>query len=219
MKKIFVFMAVSIFVLVISNNPGSGASFCKQEFELLAVGNDVIFIREDVTGECLSSDLLVLNTAGEQCSAGRIGLKKFGQWKKVREAFGEFARREAVELVEKDGTFTCKQLELGIKDPAERPSLMAMFEQHVKEGGSGGRSFNSEVGKFTLPVSTGRALRKVYMYPAGLYINYTIDRAYYLPGSGRIIVFTKQARTAVGMDTMHGFMILGVQDPAQGKQQ
>ncbi|OQA00291.1 MAG: hypothetical protein BWY71_00770 [Planctomycetes bacterium ADurb.Bin412] len=58
-----------------------------------------------------------------------------------------------------------------------------------------------------LPGFDGLSARLVYFYPAGLYVNYEIDRVYYFPKSRYLLIFTRQPQKAVGLDTMHGFLL------------
>ncbi len=61
-----------------------------------------------------------------------------------------------------------------------------------------------------LPPVDGVRINLVYHYPTGLYINYEINKVYYSPNFGYLLIFTRQPKLAVGLDTMHGFVILKI---------
>lgn len=212
MKKVVIICFAMAGILSLSALKVRSATFCKQEFGLLAASRDMVLISEDISGECMGSALLSVHFRGEGPTLGRLELKEYKNWGDFRDSLAVFHTAKIVEMSEKNGAFSVPKGKMTLRAPAADAKLMAEFEKHIQAGGSGARTWNESSAKYSLPAVTGAKAFLDYYYPNGLYINYTLDRAYYLPQSGRLLIFTRQEKTAVGMDSMHGFMILRIEE-------
>ncbi len=210
MKRVLFVLAVTAVFFI--GPDVNGATFCRQEFEFLAAGNDMIWIAEDVSGECMSSVLLSLNLRGEGATLGSMYLKEFGKWGPVKDLLPGMYKAMAVELKrDKQGWLRADKLSWQLGEPKKQCcEVIEQFDEHIRKGASGAESWNRKYGKYDLPKVKGAKLILDYYYPKGFYINYSIDKAYFFPREKIVLVFTKNEKLAAGMDTMHGFMILKI---------
>lgn len=65
------------------------------------------------------------------------------------------------------------------------------------------------------PIVHGCVSDVVYAYEGGVYKNYTFKEVLYYPESGYLVVTTDQPLTAVGLDTMHGLLVLKLEQSSE----
>lgn len=102
-----------------------------------------------------------------------------------------------------------------VRPPLLAPALRKLWVEEVGHGMGSAAAWNREYNwdgiwpprfKGTRPVGVDFARR--YEYPAGLYFDYDIAKAYYFPKCGYLLVLTTQPLLSAGGDTMHGFLLL-----------
>ncbi len=204
---------IFIFVLLVGKQDLQATTNCDQAFTFLArsKGNNPVFwIAEDVGEECFVSYLLLVTISPSKATLISIDLRNFGDWDWLKEGTEHLRTELPVELENQNGTWKITQTSEYIKPPPYNSKLSAQFDKHIRKGGSNGVSWNRNHGLkgILLPVIGGAKTKLIYFYPVGLYINYDIAKVYYFPKSGYILIFTHQPKLAVGLDTMHGFLLL-----------
>lgn len=192
----------------------AGSTSCDQKFTFLGLtrgSRPVVWVAEELGGECLSAQLVqaILDDPNTTTISTDIPSRDIG-W--LKDAIGNFAAEKTQPLEDVQGLWMARGTTWYIKPPKPRSDLPVAFNAHVAAGGSNGLSFNRERGSkdVVIPEVGNAKARLVYYYPAGLYFNYTISQAYFSPRSGFLVLFTRQKTLAVGLDTMHGFMVLKI---------
>lgn len=183
----------------------------EQAFELLGKAGNVIWIAEDIGGEYCLSRLHQIVIEPNRVSAGASDLKEYQGWRPVRDMMGRLAQERVLPLKRmEDGSLTDPSGDLTITAPSPDPNLLARFHEHIAAGGSNALTWAAAIGSVPLlpPQVNGRRAHILYRLPAGLYVNYALDRGWYIPQSGLILILTRQPVRAVGMDTMHGLLVL-----------
>jgi len=192
--------------------PAGASTQCEQRFQFFfkTYGlNGTFWIGEDLTGECHFSRLLQLTPGEKTATLVTADLTKFGAWDWV-EAAAEHLRIEKTEpWKEAEGSWRSADGKIQVTAPPPDAAQRKRFEEHIRQGGDNGCTWNQKYGPagVVLPGFDGLSARLVYFYPAGLYVNYEIDRVYYFPKSRYLLIFTRQPQKAVGLDTMHGFLL------------
>ncbi|MBE0534359.1 MAG: hypothetical protein IH624_01730 [Phycisphaerae bacterium] len=194
---------------------GAAASTsCDQKFTFLGLtrgSQPILWVAEELGGECLSTQLVqvILDDPNAVTVSTEIPSRQV-TW--LKDAMKQFATEAARPLDDVQGLWMARGATWYVKPPNPRSDLSLAFSAHVAGGGSNGISWNKERGlKGVVAPEVGNAgARLIYSYPAGLYFNYTISQAYFFPRSGHLVVFTHQKLLAVGLDTMHGFMVLKI---------
>jgi len=133
------------------------------------------------------------------------------EWGWLKDGMVHFETEEPVALFERDGKWTTGQAPWYIQAPEYSEELVAAYEAHVRQyNGQNLPAWMKDQGAKAIqePQVSNMKATVVYAYPSGLYMDYSISSAYYFPKSGYLLVFTKQKRLAVGLDTMHGFLLL-----------
>lgn len=94
--------------------------------------------------------------------------------------------------------------------PPQDANLARAFDDHVGGGGSDGATWIEEKGDAGIvsPLINGEPAQVVYAYPGGLYVNYELARVVGILGRDEVIVFTHQDKLAVGLNSMHGFLVV-----------
>jgi hypothetical protein len=107
-----------------------------------------------------------------------------------------------------NGVWSIQGLPWHIEAPPMDSTLLKLFQKEYYAGRE--RSWNELYGikGISVPSTEGIDINLIYYFPEGLYVDYTISKAYYFPYPGYILVFTNQSRMASGADTMHGFLLL-----------
>ncbi len=194
------------------------ASGGEQTFQFLFKTGDVLWIAEDIGGQYELSALHQVAVSGDGVAAGQSELKTYRHWQPIVELESHFRTRPVVKLEPMEGgLWGQSELQWTIGPPDEDPALTAAFNQHVYDGGSNAETFYAEDNAPAkhLPTVAGAKAEPLYFSGRGLYFNYTIDSAYFFPRSGLLLVFTHQSITAVGLDTMHGFIVMQINSDRQ----
>ncbi len=205
-------ITIAMFSLFVA---AAGASTsCDQKFTFLGLtrgSSHVLWVAEELGGECFSAQLVqaVLDDPNSTTIATDIPSRQIA-W--LKDAIANFAAEKPQPLDNVQGLWIAPGTNWYIKAPQPRNDLKAAFTTHVAVGGSNGSTWNKAQGpKGIVPADVGNAVaRLIYFYPSGLYFDYSISQAYYFPRSGHLVVFTNQPLLAVGLDTMHGFMVLKI---------
>ncbi|HPD46644.1 MAG TPA: hypothetical protein P5279_08940 [Anaerohalosphaeraceae bacterium] len=195
-------------------NTALASTSCDQTFTFLGLtrgSQPVLWIAETLGGECYSAQLVqvILSEPNAAMAATDIPSREIAWLKDIME---NFATEKALALEATQGRWAVRGMNWHIRPPQARSDLATAFAAHVAAGGSNGSSWNAEQGlRAVITPELGNAkARLIYAYPAGLYFNYDIAQAYYFPRRGLLLVFTRQKMLAVGLDTMHGFMVLKI---------
>lgn len=184
-----------------------------QTFEFLGKSGSTIWVAEDIGGEYCLSRLHHIVLEADHAAAGTSDLKEYGNWQPVRDLLSRLELETAVPLRKlTDGSLVDEKQQLQLTPPPPDPALMDQFHEHIRTGGSNAQTWTQQTGQPRIqpPRLNGQPAGILYSYPAGLYVSYTLDRAWYFPRSGRILLFTHQPTRAVGLDTMHGLMLLNL---------
>lgn len=201
-------------VMLTLSMAASGATNGEQTFRLLFKAGDAVWIAEDIGGEYEQSVLHQVVTSGEAVADGQTTLKTYGDWAAIESLQAHFRTETGVALQPRpDGGLARPGLTWTLRPPAEDAALTDAFHKHVAAGGSDARSFYGADAPPARhpPVIEGAKAEPLWFSGRGLFCNYTISAAYYFPRSGLLLVFTRQAEHAVGLDTMHGFVLLKIQ--------
>lgn len=206
-------LITAIAVYQVSAAPARASTNCSQTFTFLARtkgSNPVFWIAEDLDGQCSRSRLLQVAVAGSKASLFSADLKRQKDWSWLKERVNRFMTEEALELTGRNGVWKSSRAGWSVSPPAADANLAAEFQEHIRRGGSNARTWNKarKTGGAIMPVVNRIKVAPVYYYSDGLYFNYEISRACYFPKSGYILIFTRQKIHAVGLDTMHGFILL-----------
>lgn len=187
-------------------------SNCHQTFHFFFIsqGTPTFWIGEDVSGECEYSKLLRINIIDSTVSVSQTELKKYKNWGIIPELNSLLRIYEETPLELNDSEW--KNEDFKIIAPDYDSSLSVEFNDHIRKGGSNAYSWIKVKGNdgIKLPEIEGIKTELLYSYKTGLYINYEITDVHYFP-SLYVLIFTHQPRKAVGLDTMHGFLIFKVE--------
>lgn len=163
----------------------------------------------DVSGECYSSHLVQIGDNDSSVSVLSSELQKYGNWNSIPELKSKFLIQEEDTLVDKENSWISKDIE--ISSPEYDSSLANKFNEHIMAGGSNAITWYKENGEhgLVLPKIAGLNTKLIYRHSRGLYFNYQISEIHYYKND-YILVFTHQSRTAVGNDSMNGFLIFRI---------
>ncbi len=206
-------LAMVLMTGVVLAGRAAGATNCEQRFALIGRTKGAcptFWIAEDLSGECHQSHLLQVVLAGGRAMLVRSELELQKDWDWLRRDMGRFRTEAPIKLVRVGDTWRTKGVTWYVRGPEEKPSLGRAFDEHIRSGGSGAASWNGKRGAEGVvpPRVDGFDAELVYYYGRGLYVNYDIAQVFYFPETGYLLVFTEQKKRAVGLDTMHGFMLL-----------
>lgn len=210
-KKVFAFVAVM--AVGLWGRPVHASTNCVQKFTFIARTwgpNPTFWIGEDLGGEAGVSQLLQVTMVGGKTMLIRTDLELQKDWGWFAAAMKRFPAEEPIELVNIEGKWRTKGVKWSVEAPATNEQLADAFRRHIHAGGDDGTTWNRKMGSKGVvpPVVDGFDVEMTYYYPAGFYVNYDIAKIYYFPRTGYLLVFTDQKQSAVGLDTMHGFMLL-----------
>jgi hypothetical protein len=213
LNKISNYILYSIILIVWLTQIPNAATNCNQSFTFLlatADHNPSFWIIEDVGGEYSYSHLIqisVEDTVVTCVSISRIG---YGNWKWLQENANHIISEPATELKNQNGVWSIPGLSWYIEAPPRDSILLELFQKEYYAGRE--RSWNELYGikGISVPSVERINITLIYYFPEGLYVDYTISKAYYFLYSGYILVFTNQPRMASGLDTMHGFLLLKI---------
>ncbi len=206
---------LSIFSLsFISFSPASRVftTNCHQTFHFffLSQGSPTFWIGEDLSGECHFSRLIQISVSDSAANEAKSRLKSFQDWGNIPEIKYLFAAYEEKSLELKDEIWQNKEIK--IQPPTYDSLLAEEFNEHIVNGGSNAVTWLKLKGSagIKLPTIEGINAKFVFSYKSGLYINYDISEVHYYPNR-YMLIFTHQRQTAVGSDTMHGFLIFRIE--------
>lgn len=185
----------------------------EQDFHFFGKSGDMIYITEDIGGEYRLSMLHQFIVSGDEVVHGVSTAKKFAQWQPLTKLTQMLDREKIVALgLRQDGSHGSTELSWTVSAPAEDPNFAADFGRHIEAGGCSARSWAqaNPSRAMQMPQFENARAHLLYSYGRGLYMNYRLDGALYLPQSRLLVLFTRQPLKAVGMDTMHGFMLLRI---------
>lgn len=191
---------------------------CVQTLDLLGVtgtgadGPYVFWVAEDLAGECCESRLIQVVVQKEQAGLIQSSLKGFQDWGCLKEAVALMEGPKGLSLKKEDTCWQDEHAQVRLADPAPNEVLFKRYRKEVATWCSSAREWNNHMGieGISCPSIEGMNLELLYAYSRGLYINYSIKRVYYYPDRALLFVQTEQKERAVGMDTMHGFLVLRV---------
>ena len=213
--KFKIFLSFLLFCINVSANNNSSkilTSNCTQTFHFFFLSRGeypVFWIGEDVSGDCDYSQLLNIAIKDSTISFVKSGLLEYNNWGCIPELKSLFNKYDEEIFTKKNNTWQLKGIK--ISPPKYDSILTEEFYEHIRKGGSDASSWIKEKGNkgIILPGIEGIKTELLFYYKIGLYINYDISEAYYL-AQNYILVFTHQPIKAVGMDTMHGFLIFRI---------
>jgi hypothetical protein len=205
MKNIIILfvLVISIIGLFPSSNEGSTkyySTYCEQTFKFffLTKGYKTFWIGENLSGECQTSTLLNISIFDSNATLAKTSMKNYNSWNEIKILSDAFDTYEAPIANN-----------LGVRDPLFDSTLANSLSFYLLEGGNNAIKWNAINGKsgIVLPTVENFEFDLLFYYDAGLYINYKISDVQYFPDADLAIIFTEQPVRAVGMDTMHGFLI------------
>jgi len=185
----------------------------EQDFHFFGKSGDTIWITEDIAGEYQLSILHQFIVSGDEVVHGVSTANKYAQWQPLTKLTQMLDREEVVTIgLKQDGSHGNAERNWTVSAPPEDPNFVEAFNRHIEAGGSNARTWAQANPSRTVQVPQFENARAqlLYSYGRGLYMNYRIDWACYLPQSKLLVLFTYQPLKAVGLDTMHGFMILRI---------
>ncbi len=209
MKSILSFATL---VLLFVTSSAFSTTNCKQTFTFLGKTNDytpTFFIVEELSGECESSALIELALLPNGIQKVKIDFYKKNFWKRFQDNFSLFWTEPFISINQSKGVWKNPKLRWNIKSPVADQKLITQFESEPEYVGTDWNRKNGKRG-IQLPIFEGIKTEFIYFLPAGLYVDYEIDRVFFFKKSGFIFVFTTQKREAIGFDTMHGFLVFKI---------
>lgn len=185
---------------------------CHQTFHFFffSQGSPTFWIGEDLSGECDYSRLLQISINESTISVSESELKEYNNWGNILELHSLFNIYKEEPLVLKGNVWENKDLQ--ISPPVFDSLLYKEFNEHIIQGGSNAISWFKLKGNQGIKLPNIEAIKTelLFTYKTGLYINYEISNVYYFPNR-YIVIFTHQPQKAVGLDTMHGFLIFKIE--------
>jgi hypothetical protein len=212
--RISAFFLLAILALLPAANATTN---CVQDQRLLGLTGEpaaIIWIAEDVAGECYYSQLLQVVLEETEVGLLRTYLREYGEWGAVVEAFGLLESELESEVAEQaDGSWRIGKSTGEIHPPPDKPRLRDSFPEEAPWSAEG---WNRRHGKdgIVLPVFEGMEVDLAYYHPDGFYVDYDVSQVHYFERAGIVVVFTRQELQGSGKDTMHGFLVFRIV-PAQ----
>lgn len=200
-------------------------SFCEQTLKLLGVSGErgdgpcMFWVAEDLSGECGQSRLIQVVIQADRAGLIKSPLKEYQAWGCVGEAVALLEGPETVPLKKQDLSWQDEDGEVKLTVPDPNQALHERYLKAAETWCSSAREWNTRMGvQGTLcPSVAGKQLELLYAYASGYYVNYRVKRVLYVPKWALLFVQTEQKQRAVGMDTMHGFLVLRVWPKAGAK--
>ena len=211
MKNKIYLSILSLFIFFFSLNVFF-STICEQKFTLLgrSKGQTPAFlIIQDLSGECESSTLLQIALMPEGPVKFDLEFGEKDRWQWFKNNMDSLRMEPFVQLDNHDDSWIAANMKWKVSNPLPDKELLNQIE---KKPFVIGLHWNKEKGTegIQLPVFDGIKSKLIYYLPAGLYVDYSIEKAFYFKQSGYIILFTSQERKAPGLDTMHGFLIFKI---------
>ncbi|RMG68067.1 MAG: hypothetical protein D6715_03365 [Calditrichaeota bacterium] len=209
---------VILLTLGLFSRCGHSSTACRQSFHLLFLTRSqplTLWVGEDLSGECSLSRLVQVVLDEPEARTLYTLLEDYGQWqwlKRVRDRLQHFA---VDSLSRQQNLWQDRSGRIQLSAPPADSLRMQAFWDHIAGTGSGAESWNRTRGRDGLqePVFVKGTAVLRYAYPAGLYLNYQIDRVYLFPEAGLLVIFTRQEQLAPGLDTMNGFLVYQLNTP------
>lgn len=203
---------------------GKATTDCVQTFKLLGVSGGrasepcVFWVAEDLAGECHQSRLIQVVVQKTQAGLIKSTLDRYQDWGWWREAVGLLEGPKGVALKKQGSFWQDPDVRIKLSAPAPNAALMAKYKEGVETWLGYALKWNERMGMDgkLCPSVEGMDVELLYAYSRGLYVNYSIKQAFYFPDRAMLFVQTEQAERAVGMDTMHGFLVLRVLPRTEG---
>lgn len=186
-------------------------TICTQEFSFLGVTGSniaVFWIIEDVGGECYHSELVQITVDEKSASEYRLSFAKYKQTDLFKKAFNELQVEPQLDLAAGQDSLYNSQEGWSVVSPPKNDSLMARF--HALDIQAEQWNSNHGEGGTISPTFRNCSASLLSSYDRGLYVNYKIKRAHFIPSHRLLIVFTDQPSRGPGLDMMDGFMIFKI---------
>ena len=212
LRKIGFWVWCSLFLACWAGQISQATTNCNQSFTFLcAAANQsrVLWIVEDVGGECWCSRLIQVVAKDDYASTTYTRFRDYGSWTWLQESIKHIVQEPVIRLEKQNGAWIIPGTSWRIAVPPPDTTQLRMLQE---ETFASGEAWNSKYGieGISAPYVEGLNTKIIYYHPEGLYVDYKISKAYYFRHSRYILVFTNQPRLASGLDTMHGFLLLKI---------
>ncbi len=218
MRVFIIGLAVFAMMLPGSNDPYA-SSCCDQTFQVYgktAGDNSMLFWSVTLGGECgghFEGYALVL---GDSTTPVLTFGHRSGDW--VPRLFKDIREEKPVQVEQVNGRFVIND-SVWIEPPPEDTTFVRKFISVINQGGGDPRSWYRmcPVDCSDYPVVHGRQSEVVYAYKGGVYKSYKFKEVIYYPESQYVVVITDQPQKAVGLDTMHGLLVIHLTHATEGE--
>jgi len=213
------YLAMCLLIGLFSSSTTLTATLCDQTFTIhgkTSGENAMLFWSVVLGGECegyIRGFVLVLGDTITPI----LTTQKWGMdW--VPRLFKDISEEKSIKIEETDGRYVINDT-VWIEPPAEDTTFPRKFGTVINRGGDGPKDWYREcpVNCSDYPIVHGCAAAVVYSYEGGLYKNYSFKDLLYYPESGYLVVITDQPLKAVGLDTMHGLLVLRLKTNEDGE--
>jgi len=201
---------VRLLILVGLFSPVNSASLCDQTFTIHGKTkgeNSLLFWEVFRGGECYHwyGYALVL---GDSVTPVLTFNPEGQTW--VARLLADLPTEEAVRIAPTEGVYRIDD-SISVQPPPEDTTFVSKFSGLISGGAYGNasewhRMCSSNCNDY--PVVHGCGADVVYSYKGGVYKSYSFKEVLYYPESRYVVVITDQPQTAVGLDTMHGLLVL-----------
>ncbi len=212
-------LAVCLLVGLIPASTALTASLCDQTFTIhgkTSGDNAMLFWSVVLGGDCepiVRGFVLVLgDTTTPVLTTQRWGM----DW--VQRIFNDISEEKSIKIEETDGRYVINDT-VWIEPPAEDTTFLRKFQTVIKHGCRGPKDWYCEcpVNCSDYPIVHGCEADIVYAYEGGVYKSYSFKDVLYYPESGYLVVISDQPVKAVGLDTMHGMLVLRLKTNEDGE--
>ena len=194
------FVASSIF----ATNP------CQQEFELLGKTTgepSVLRFIEHRFGACEMEMNVSLYLTGER-PAVVMDYKSF--W--TDSLFKARSHEVPMSIDVCDGIATIED-SITVHAPETDSATAEMWKHYIQTGGYEPTFFvDCTTDCIDEPLFDGAEFEPVYIHPSGFYKNYSLERLFYYPESGYLVILTRQPTEFYYQNTLHGLLVYRLED-------
>lgn len=187
---------------------------CEQTFTFFGVTWDIynqnkitFWVGEDVSGECMGSHLIQVTVSDTTSCIHTAYNVNYANWDWLRHGFSNLSGLTLEKLSNKEGSWSDSAGSLRISAP---PSDTLEIRKIYQSSYEAQWTARHGIEAIKLPQIQEVLTKLIYYYPVGLYVDYKISDAYYIPSQKLLIVFTHQPHLAAGFDSMHGFLIFRI---------
>lgn len=205
MNKSFILVCAAVIAL---SATAVGSSSCVQTFTIYgktAGEHGVLMWDVFIDGECefTTSYCLFLG------SARTYLLTTTGSAKDVFPQFLAEHRPEKSETLRRSEGKYFVGKGIYVTPPPPDSTFQRKFNKVINDGGRNASDWYKAcpVHCSDYPIFFGTDAKLVYEHPDGLYKNYAFSQVIYFPKSKYLVLVTDQPTRAVGLDTMHGFLV------------